>query len=626
MKISYCWLKEFIDIESISPDKLAEIMSSIGLGVESLTKPETKITNVIIGKILNIDKHPNADRLLLCKVTDGKKEYSVVCGAKNISVGDIVPFALPGAVIAKGTKIETTKIRGVESHGMLCSGEELNIEEKSEGILILNNEQVSIGDELTKYYSVNDTIIDIETPANRGDLLGHLGIARELSAKLKIPLKLPPTTISTKFSNNVEFKLDVIATELCSRYIATMIDNIEVKPSPIEIQLRLKHCGLRPINNIVDITNYVLLEIGHPLHAFDYKKLSQNHIIVRQARDNEQILALDNKTYTLDSDMLVIADATQPQAIAGIIGGELSGVTETTKIIILESALFEPQNIRKTCKKLGIVTDASYRFERNASYEMCNFANDRAIELINRIANGRVLTKSEYSIKYIPRKIMLRQQQIPRILSVEYPIKDVTDTLTRLGLNIVSQSADKSMIMIEVPSYRNDLKEEIDLIEEIARIQGYETIQPSLKTYQLHKTIKNSVWELEKIIRKFLSSCGLQEVINYTFISQQDIDKLMWLKTKRKPVKIANPVSSDFEFLRNSMIYGLINNMLYNYRTHNPKSIKLFELGKIFYLKQEPIEHKNNKERTKSDNQSSNRCQKEQETNFVDNRRNYWAT
>jgi phenylalanyl-tRNA synthetase beta chain len=578
MKISYGWLKEFIPLKNSSPEEISRTLASIGFEVSSIVKYPHQIKNIVTAEILSVKPHPNADKLSLCSVSDGKKQYPIVCGAKNISKGDYVPLALSGAVLADGTNIKATTIRGVKSEGMLCSSKELGIDDDHTGIMILQR-SVKPGKNIVDIVPLDDTVLDVEIPANRGDCLGHLGIARELAVKLKLPLTIPPVHTSDRTHKDIAFRVNILEKDLCSRYVASVLENVKLSGTPAGIKLRLERCGIRSVNCLVDITNYVMLEIGRPLHLFDYHKLSGKCITVRKAKDSEKICALDLKTYSLKSDMLVIADSTNPQAIAGIIGADGSGVSGSTGTVVLESAVFNPQNIRKARVALGLDTEASYRFERSSSYEMCELGNRRAVELIIKNTDGMLVCMHDIKAKeYVSPKIILREERIEQILSTKYKAGDVVDTLSRLGLEVKLQPGDKNKVLAKIPSYRSDLKEEIDLIEEVARMQGYENIPSDMRTYNPNIAISDPLWQAENILRSFLLSQGIQEVLNYSICSKQVLEDT---KSGKEPIKIVNPISAEYELLRSSMLPGLLNNLMHNYR-NQVEDMKFFELGKVF--------------------------------------------
>ncbi|MBU0952005.1 MAG: phenylalanine--tRNA ligase subunit beta [Elusimicrobia bacterium] len=577
MKISYNWLKEFIAIEQYAPEQIAEILLSIGLEVEEIVRPYNIPDTVITAEIKNIAKHPNADKLTVCIVTDGSTEHQIVCGAKNINNGDKIPLALPGSKLPNGLEIKPTAIRGIESFGMLCSSKELGLNDDHSGILILPANTV-LGKTLNETLGLNDIIFDVAVYPNRPDCLSILGVARELSAKLGLNLKLPDLYNPRK-SENEHFPVEIVENNLCSRYIASYLNDIKVTDSSLKIQLRLLNHGLRPINNVVDITNYVLLETGHPLHSFDMDKLSGKKIIVRKAVQDENLLALNKLEYKLSSDMLVIADENSPQAIAGVIGGEISGVTKHTNNVILESALFKPQSVRSTRNKLNVSTDASYRFERGCSWEGCELAAKRALFLLLQNTDGKFVSINDtFKEELRPKKLTLRTSRLNKVLGMNPALdkKEIGDILLKLNLRVEPQDDN---LNVEIPTYRLDLNEEIDLIEEVARIKGYDSIPSDLITAKIPEyIIEEPLLDLQDKTRDFLTGQGFHEVLNYSFYKNNLPD----LKSDASAlIEIANPLSQDTKFLRPSLLPGMFQNVLHNLN-NRIEDIKLFELGKIF--------------------------------------------
>ncbi|MDD3065211.1 MAG: phenylalanine--tRNA ligase subunit beta [Endomicrobiaceae bacterium] len=578
MKISYNWLKELIDFD-LSPEELATTLTFLGVET-SIASGGMKWTGVITAKVTEKQKHPNADKLSLCRVNDGTKDYEIVCGAANVEAGQIVPLALIGAVLPGNFEIKPTKIRGISSEGMICSEQELGLKDSSDGIMVLNPD-IPLGKKLEDVLDT-DTILEIEITSNRGDCLSHWGIAREISAKLEKVINLPTVKESKFTEKNI---VDVQAEELCSRYIGCNIKDVKVAPAPKWMKDRLENCGIKSINNIVDITNYVMLELGHPMHAFDSSKVSGEKIIVRKAFDKEQISTLDNKTYELTDNMLVIADKEKALAVAGVIGGSFSAISDSTKDIFLESAVFEPGNIRKTSKILNLSTDSSYRFERGTSWKVAEKASWRAINLITELAGGRLETREDVNSKDNEKLIIqLRVERVKKILGYSVDEKKIANILRFLGIEISSKV--QNVLIAEIPSWRNDIKQEIDLIEEIARIDGYDNI-PLLaenKVVLADKQQDKNTAEFINALSDTLIGLGFCEAVNYSFAEIKDLDKL-YLKHS---YKIANPISKENEVLRPSLLAGLMKNLHFN-AGQGTTDLKLFETGKIF---DETGEHK----------------------------------
>ncbi|MFH1540885.1 MAG: phenylalanine--tRNA ligase subunit beta [Elusimicrobiota bacterium] len=591
MKISLNWLKEFIDID-VPIDELVYRLTMAG--IESYPVRNVLIdNNVVVTKILSIEKHPNADKLSVCEITDGQNKYKVVCGANNIKSGDVVPLAKIGAKLQVG-EIKKAVLRGVESQGMLCSEIELKIGDNASGIFILPND-AKIGLTLNEYLN-NDSYFETETTINRGDCLSVFGIAREISAILDKKLKTNIKNYDIK-SKNI-FPVEVQNPDKCLRYVGFTIKDVTVVPSAKWIVDRLASCGLRSVNNVVDITNYILLEYGQPLHAFDIDKL-KNKIIVRNAKSQEKIFALDNKEYTLDSEMLVIADEDTPIAIAGVIGGESTSVTNTTKNIFLEVACFDPISIRKTSKKLAISTDSSYRFIRGIDVKNISNIGMIAAEMIQKICGGKITegTTDIYPIPVEPVKIELDVNRVSKILGTEISDDEIQNILTRLAFSIplptTASLLDRFQFPISmpvpvpvpvfVPSYRNDVKDEIDLIEEIARIYGYNNIKVTDKiSYKTTILVADKMEQIIDRIKNIAVSADFFEAINYNFVSEKS---LLELKLKESDWEIKNPISQEKPFLTTSLIPQLIENAITNFN-RGRLEVKFFEIGKVFLEKE----------------------------------------
>uniref|UniRef100_UPI0039B88F72 phenylalanine--tRNA ligase subunit beta n=1 Tax=Candidatus Ruminimicrobium bovinum TaxID=3242779 RepID=UPI0039B88F72 len=471
-----------------------------------------------------------------------------------------------------------SKIRGVASEGMICSEEELGLKESSDGIMVLD-ENTPLGKKLEDVLTDIDTVLEIEITTNRGDCLSHWGVAREIAAKLqKIPVL--PQIKTTKF--NEKNLIDIQAADLCSRYIGCYIKGVKIAPSPKWMKDKLEICGIKSINNVVDITNYILLELGHPLHAFDASTISNGKVIVRRAKDKEQIKTLDGKLHELNNNDLIIADSSKPLAIAGVIGGEFSSIRETTADIFLESAVFNPGSIRKTARKLNISTDASYRYERGTSWEVAEMASWRAINLICELAGGRLEFREDYNCPDNEKiEIKLRIEKVTKLLGYEIDEKTIANILRFLGIEI--NSVTQNILMAKIPSWRNDIKEEVDLIEEIARIDGYDKI-PVVTNSNTFVNDKNENLS-DKFVKNLTNSLvglGFCEALNYSFAEIKDLNKL-YLDYY---YKIANPISKENEVLRSSLLVSLLKNFYFNVGQGNT-DIKLFETGKIFDAKGE---------------------------------------
>lgn len=581
MKISYNWLKKYINID-LSPEELQEKLTFAGIEVEDVEELGRDLKQIKIAKVLQYEQHPNAEKLSICQVDDGIELKQVICGAPNCKKDIKVAFAGIGTEI-QGFKIKKVKLRGEMSFGMLCSESELGISDNHDGIMILP-EDAPVGKDLASYLGFEDTCYDVEITPNRPDLLGMVGVARDLSALLSLPLELPAAKLKESnepVEDHLSLKNEV--PKLCTRYTARMIRNVEIKESPDWLKKQLISVGLRPINNVVDITNFIMMEFGHPLHAFDYSLINGKKIIVRKAEENELFPALDEETYKLKKDDIVIADNKKAIALAGVIGGENSHITSDTKDIVIEAANFLYSSIRKTAGRLKISTDSSYRFERGITDEVAEQASKRACELILEIAGGELLSgkldsfpsKKELSI------VSIRPSRVKDILSIEISPQKITEYLTALGLNKVYELEDS--LEFEIPYYRKDLSREIDLIEEIIRLNGYNNVPTFLQSQDI---MNKPVFYARRKVEDLLVHYGFSEVVNWNFGDPADLDKLRIKQEdkRRNFAKLKNPLGESFSIMRSMLLPTLLKNTLYNIN-HGQKDFKIFELKKVFTRK-----------------------------------------
>lgn len=564
MKVSLNWLKELVELPASVP-ALVDLLTLAGVEVEGVESTGVSIPKIIVAQILESDRHPNADRLSVCKVDDGSgTPRQIVCGAKNYKVGDKVPLALPGADMPGGFKIKVGKLRGVESEGMMCSAEELGLPKGEDGLLILPPDSV-IGTPISELFS-GDTVLDLEITPNRPDLLSHTGIAREVAALTGKTLNLPSAT-STAFTSSGSVAVESPNAPL---YTVLAIDGVKVGPSPEWLKKKLEAVGLRAINNIVDITNLVMLETGQPLHAFDAARLDGD-IRVRQAADGEEFLALDSRTYKLNADHVVIADAKRTLALGGVMGGEDSGVTDSTTAILLESAYFVPGNIRRTSRTLGISSDSSYRFERGVNRAAVRGASRRAADLIVELAGGTIGAFKETSASADASALVvpLRNERVTALLGAEIPAARIDEILTGFGLTKVDAGW-------SIPAFRQDLTREVDLIEEIARVVGIEKIPARLSAAPAAPGKADAVYDFQMGLRRKLAAQGLSEARTSTLVSEA----MMWQELPA--VRLRNPLGADQAFLRTSLLPGLLTALGRNVR-HGAKHIGLFEVGRTFH-------------------------------------------
>lgn len=576
MKLSEQWLREWAN-PAINTQQLANQLTMAGLEIESIAPVAGEFNDVIIGHITDIAQHPDADRLRVCQVNIGQAEpLNIVCGGANARTDLKVAVAIIGAKLPNGLVIKAAKLRGVPSQGMLCSTSELGLTETSDGIMELPAD-APIGKDLREWLQLNDYSLDIHLTPNRGDCLSIRGTAREIAVLNQIALTEPNiSTISATISD--EFPIHIQATEACPRYCGRVIRNINASAkTPLWMQERLRRSGLRSIHPVVDVTNYVLLELGQPLHAFDLAKLDQN-IVVRHATANEQITLLDDQTVTLTPDTLVIADQTQVQAIAGVMGGLASSVIENTQDIFLESAFFEPLAIAGRARRYGLNTDSAYRFERGVDPALPRQAIERATELLLTIVGGNVgpvIKKTSES--HLPRtvKILLRKPRIAKILGITLADDVIENILQRLGMQLEKQG---DAWQVTVPSYRFDLTIEEDLIEEIVRVYGYDNV-PYSKPQTTLEFISQPEQQIPlQQIRNLLTTRGYSEAITYSFIAPKLHNSITPHQT---PIILLNPISADLSVMRSSLWSGLLNAVSYNQNRQQTR-VRLFETGLRF--------------------------------------------
>ena len=593
MLISLEWLREYVDFD-LSPQELAEKLTMAGLEVKELISTSSKgLEKVVVGKIVSHRQHPNADKLSLCEVDIGTGEnLPIVCGAPNARKGMLSPFALIGAELPNGMVIKSAAIRGVTSYGMLCSEKELNIGTDADGIMDLPAE-LKPGTPIVEALDLNDVVMDIELTPNRSDCLSIIGIAREVSAITGNPLKKPQ--ISFQEGNTEASSLTSVtinAPDLCPRYAARLVLGVKIGNSPYWMRRRLESVGLRSISNVVDVTNYVLLEIGHPLHVFDFDNLTEKRIIVRRAEPDEKLTTLDEQERTLSNDMLVIADAKRPVAVAGIMGGSGSDVTENTVNVLIESAYFNPVSISKTSKALGMHTEASHRFERGMDIEGLITALNRTTQLIQQLAGGEICDGIVDTYPSPREKIIakLRPQRVNSILGINLKAEEIQKYLNSLEFQA---EPDGDNLKVTVPTFRPDVEREIDLIEEIARLYGYDNIPVTMPASEVPPVSEAERLTMSKMtfrnrLRNTLTACGLMEVMNYSFHGSDAFDRLRLEDDSqyRKALKLRNPLSENQSVIRTTLLPVLLENIAYNINRRTT-DIRIFEIGRVFHPKSE---------------------------------------
>lgn len=581
MKIPYRWLLEYVDI-NMDIKEVGDALTLSGSKVEEIIEKGKEIDRVVTGKLIKLEKHPDADKLQICQVDIKDEVIQIVTGANNIKEGDIVPAALHGSSLVGGVKIKKGKLRGVESNGMLCSEAELGIADESSvhGIMILP-ENTPIGVDIKEILGLDGGVIDFEITSNRADCFSVYGIAREASATFNLPLKPVELDFEGNSDNINNYLCVEVKDELCRRYIAKMVKNVNIKPSPDWMQQKLEEAGVRAINNMVDITNYVMLELGQPLHAFDYRDIADKKIIVRRAEENEKLKTLDGNERTLDSSMLVIADDQRAVGVAGVMGGENSEIKEDTKAIVFESANFNGPNTRITSKKLGLRTEASSRFEKDLDPNLAEIAINRVCHLVELIGAGEVVggVIDIYPEVIKPHNISVSSKWINEFVGIAADVKQMKSMLQSLGMEVEGEET----LNIEVPTFRQDVKINQDVAEEIARLYGYDKI-PSVK--MSGETVE-AVWtedqKLTKLVKNTMTASGLYEGLTYSFLSPKVYDSINAPadSSLRNNVIIRNPLGEDFSVMRTTTLPSMLELLGRNYSRDN-KNVGLFEIARVY--------------------------------------------
>ena len=577
MKISLNWIKELVDLPEVSKEEIIQSLTMSGLEVEDVIDQNKLYENFVVGFVKEKKKHPNADKLSICTVTTGEKDFQVICGAPNVEEGQKIVFAQIGATVPKGNfKIGKAKIRGVESFGMICSESELQLSENHEGIMVLQND-LKEGIPISQALNLNDTILEIAITPNRSDALSHLGVARDLAAIFNSNVKVPEISFEESKDKTSDYaSVELIDTKNCPRYSSRIIKGVTIKESPEWLKRRLKNIGLRPINNIVDVTNYIMYETGQPLHAFDLENLSLHKIIVQSTQGESLFTTLDSKQRKLPSGTLMICDGEKPVAVAGVMGGENSEVTFATKNILIESAYFNPSSIRNSSKSLGLSTDASYRFERGTDPNGTVYAAERSAQLIAQLAGGEILggVIDNYPEKIKDVEVRLRFSRVKKILGYDVPKNKIAEILVNLGMEILVETDEE--LHVSVPTFRPDIDREIDLIEEIARIHGYDNI-PTVSRISITLGEKTDESSFSQTVKETALALGFSEMINNPLQSEKTS------ALTGNPIKLLNPQSADMSYLRTSLLPGALQIISANINV-GEKDLKLFEVGNIFQL------------------------------------------
>lgn len=587
MKVPVKWLKDYVNID-ISANELGDKLTLSGSKVEEVVCSGDEIKNVVTGQILEIKPHPDADKLVICQIEVGKEEpIQIVTGAHNMKEGDIVPVAMHGSTLPGGLKIKKGKLRGIPSNGMMCSEEELGLAEEAEGLMILPKD-TQVGKDIKEVLDLDNAVIDFEITSNRPDCLSVIGIARETAATIGEEYKMPSVEYSVSCHENINDSLKVdVKDDLCRRYMARGVKNVKIGPSPEWMQQRLMDAGVRPINNIVDITNFVMLELGQPMHAFDERQISSKNIVVEKAKDNEEFTTLDEVERKLTSDMLCIKDGDKTVALAGIMGGLNSEVKEDTTAIILECANFDGTNIRVTSNKLPLRTEASSKFEKDLDPNMVQIAMDRACHLINELQAGDVMegTIDVYPNPHKEHTLEVDSNWINKFLGTSISKEDMKKYLDSLEL---ATEIKEDILVITVPTFRCDINIREDVAEEIARIYGYNNIPATMFNVACEKGGRSKKQKLEDKVMEALIGSGLNQSISYSFVSPKVFDKILVPQDSclRNVVKIKNPLGEDYSIMRTSTIPSMMESLSRNYSRNND-IVRLFEIGKVYIPKED---------------------------------------
>ncbi len=582
MDLSKKWLLDYVDL-NVDDKTFSDEMTLSGSKVEGYEKEGADLENIVVGKLLSLEKHPDSDHLWICQVDAGQGEpLQIVTGAQNLKEGDFVPVALDHSTVHGGKKIKKGKLRGVPSNGMLCSLGELGLTVHDfpyaieDGIFVLGDDcDLTPGADIHDAIGLNDTVTEFEITSNRPDCLSVLGLAREAAATFQVPFQMPvPQVKPMQGDVNDHLSVTILDDEKCYRYVGAVVENVRIKPSPRWMRERLRASGVRPINNIVDITNYVMLEYGQPMHAFDLRYLEGNSVIVRRAQSGEQITTLDGVERALTDDMLVIADAKKPVAVAGVMGGEFSGIMEDTTTIVFESACFNGASVRHTAKKLGMRTEASSRYEKELSPESCPVCLARALELVQQLDAGDVVNgvvDCDHSKKE-QRTLPFDWQWVNHFIGINVGPEEQKAILERIGFRVENDT-------IYIPFFRNDIEHKADISEEIARFYGYGNIPNRMLTGVANAKL-TPMQQLERVIHNTLLGCGLSEVSTYSFISPKAYDRICLPadSKKRKSVVISNPLGEDTSVMRTTALPSILDVLSRNYNNRNPQAA-IYELA-----------------------------------------------
>lgn len=596
MLVSLNWLKNYVDISDIRTEELAEKITKSGIEVDGIEYIAEKSEGVVTGYVESCEQHPNADKLSLCHVDAGDEKLQIVCGAPNVAQGQKVAVAKPGAVLPGNVIIKRVKLRGVESNGMICSMQELGIDEKyvpkdmEDGIYVFPDD-VKVGEQVEPLLNLNDAVLEFDLTPNRADALSMIGVAYEVAAILDRPIHLPDETVDTLDEDaNDQISVEVEAPDLNPYYAAFLIKDLEIKPSPLWMSNYLMAAGIRPINNVVDITNYVLLEYGQPLHAFDYDRLNSDKIVVRRAQDGEKMVTLDAQERVLTEENLVITNGKEPVALAGVMGGFDTEVNDETTTVLLEAAAFSPAMVRKTVQQTGLRSESSTRFEKGIDPNRIKKAGMRACQLFQKYANGKVYANAaEFDeLDRAEKVVKMNTAEINQRLGTEISAEDIVQILNKLRFNF---DRDSDHFTVYAPTRRQDISIFEDMLEEVARIYGYDRLPYTLPAGSSQAGGLTGEQQLKRNVKNYLQGAGLMETITYSLIDQQKIQRLISPEVKEEnitPVQLAMPMSEDHKYLRLSLLPELLSTVSYN-QARNQNDVAYYELGSIFVSEEETL-------------------------------------
>ena len=587
MLISLNWLKQYIDLDGIEINEMENALTMIGQEVEKIEVLGENLENVVTAQIIEKEMHPDSDHLTICKVDNGKEILQIVCGAPNHKAGDKVVLAQVGAKLAPDFVIKKGKIRGVESNGMLCSEEELNIGKDSDGIMILP-EDTPVGVPMKEYLGINDTVFELEITPNRPDCLSHIGIARELGAYYNKEVKYPSFAINSESSEKTadNISVEIEDSNLAKRYVARIIKNVTVKESPKWLKERVESIGIRSINNIVDASNFIMMELNQPNHTFDLDKIEGGKIVVRAGHENEKLVTLDEQERELNSEDIVISDGVKTVALGGVMGGQNSEITENTKNILLEVANFNSQNVRKTSRRLTLFSESSYRFERRVDEENAINVINRLANIIQEVAGGEILEGAvdNYPVPYKKKTATLNFERLNRFVGKNIPRETVIGILTRLEIEVVDNG---ETLTLTAPTYRDDLENEQDYFEEVIRMYGFDNIENILPKLDISEKPVIDTTKLSTQVKLIAANAGLKEVINYSFVPKDAMEKIKYTSVERENlIDLLRPITEDFVTLRPTLLYSLLKNAKEN-MNRNATNIRFFEVSRTFVKAEE---------------------------------------